>query len=406
GSGPDPDLASIRQILEADENSEVTAVIQRGSSGYYDAALPTSTEDVDVIVLAGVPGAGARVADVRRLAEAIEGGVPALFVLTRQTDFGLFGRELAPAFGATVEGRRRAFYEAVPVPTAIGRRHPILEEVSSGDAWLRLPPVSTNETAWSVSADTRVLATVRVRGIDLSDPLLAIRTRPGNRTALFVGAGTWRLANLPEDLADYAGYWPDLLANLVQWVSAAEDDRTVRVRTTERRFAGGDPVQFIGQVYDESLNPVTGADVNVIVTAPSGDDYRYTMDAVGSGRYVADAGPLGEGSYRFTATANRDGVVLGQDSGSFVVGNLALEFRNPVADPLLMRQVALRSGGSAFTTASYDQLADALVSSSRFEPRVSTIRSESELWRRPVFLLVVILCLATEWVVRKRSGLS
>jgi hypothetical protein len=406
GSGPDPDVASIRQVLEADENNEVTSVIQRGGGGYYGAALPTIAGGADVIVLAGFPGVGARLADVRRLAEAIEGGVPAFFVLTRQSDLGLFGRELSTAFGTSVEGRRRSFFEAVPVPTPVGRRHPILHEITSTDSWSRLPPVFTNESAWSVSADMRVLATVRVRGIELGDPLLAIRSRPGSRTAVFLGAGTWRLANLPEDLQDYAYYWPNLLANVVQWISAAEDDRTVRVQTTEREFAGGDPVQFIGQVYDESLNPVADADVSVVVTAPTGDDYRYTMDALGSGRYVLDAGPLAEGNYRFSVTANRAGAMLGEDSGSFVVGNLALEFRNPVADPLLMRQVALRSGGTAFTTASYDGLMDAMIVSGRFQNRVSTIRRESELWRRPIFLVVVLLCLATEWVVRKRSGLS
>ncbi len=405
-AGPDPDLAAIRRILADHGDAEVTTRVQQGSRGYYEGALPGDLGSFDVLMLAGYPASSAPPGDLARIASAIENGLPAVFLLSRQTDTALFRRDLAPSFGITPGNRRVSFYEATIVPTPAGRRHPILQHASGGGDWVALPPVVTSESPWSASPDVRVLATPLVRGVRLDDPLLVARSRGRNRTATFLGAGTWRLGNLPEDLSSLKGHWPGLLTNMIQWVSAAEDNRAVRVNTTASEFAGGDAVGFTGQVYDESLNPVADADVAVTVTAPSGDEYRYTMDPIGNGRYVLDAGPMEAGTHRFRASAVRAGAELGSDSGSFRVGDLALEFRNPVADPLLLRQIAVRSGGAALTSDTVEQLGSALETSERFQPRITTSRTESELWRHPAFLLFVIVSLAAEWVLRKRMGLS
>jgi hypothetical protein len=406
GGGPDPDLAAMRQILESDESNEVSTIVQKRGDGYYGSGMPGTFGDIDVIVLAGFPAPTANVDDVRRVATAIESGTPGIFIASRHMDLRRFEEILSPVFGTTVPRRQRTFYEATPVPTPSGRRHPVLEGIAEGDAWLRLPPVTTTDAPWSVAADARVLATARVRDVNLKDPLLAVRSQAGTRTAVFFGAGTWRMANLPEALSPYQDHWPGLLRNLIQWVSAAEDDRMVRVRTTSAEFAGGDRIGFSGQVYDESMNPVSDADIGILVTAPTGDEYRYSMESIGNGRYVMDASPLGEGAYRYRATALRAGSPVGTDAGSFAVGNLTLEFRNPVADPLLMRQIALRSGGAALTPGTFSRFPALVASSGRFEPVVSERRRELELWRQPAFLLIVILSLAVEWVLRKRAGLS
>ena len=69
------------------------------------------------------------------------------------------------------------------------------------------------------------------------------------------------------------------------------------------------------------------------------------MRSLGNGRYAADLGVRPPGTYTFTAAATSGGAALGDDRGSFGVGRLAAEFREPGADPALMRQLATRSGG-------------------------------------------------------------
>jgi hypothetical protein len=241
--------------------------------------------------------------------------------------------------------------------------------------------------------------------VTLPDPLVVVLQRSGARAAAVLAAGTWRWKNLPEDLASYEDLWPDVLGNLVIWLTAENDDRPVRVRPVSTSFAGSDRIRFSGQVYDESLQPISDAAVEVSVHAPSGARYPFTMDPAGNGLYTLETEALPGGSYRYRATAERDGAEIGSDEGSFVVGDLALEFKETRADPVLMRQLSHRSGGIAVRTTDLADLPQQLASLDAWLPRIETAIRESELWRRSVFLGIIVFLLTLEWFLRKRSGL-
>ncbi|ARA94749.1 hypothetical protein AWN76_017360 [Rhodothermaceae bacterium RA] len=405
-AAPGPDVAALRRLLSADPHAEVSAFIQKDRATFYEGPFPEDVQDYDVIVLAGYPGRTASAAVLDRLRQALDEGTPALFLLTRQTNPRAVQDYLADVLPVAPEAVRFSYLEASFVPTPAATHHPVfsIPDVPPS-AVAQLPPLLYNESRWRPTPDARVLATVRVRGIDLDDPILVLRRRGTRRSAAFLGAGTWRWTNLPEDLREAESYWPTLLSNLLQWVTTPEDDRPVRVRPITDLFAGGESVEFTGQVYDESLNPIPDASVAVQVTAPDGTQYPYQMESLGNGRYVLDTGVLPEGTYRYTATARRDGVEIGTDRGTFAVGALSLEFRETRADAALMRQIAARSGGIAFSSEAAGAIPARLAASGSFEPLVIEEPIETELWRRYVFLALILLLLTMEWFVRKRSGM-
>jgi hypothetical protein len=130
------------------------------------------------------------------------------------------------------------------------------------------------------------------------------------------------------------------------------------------------------------------------------------MDPLGNGRYALDVGALPEGRYRYEATAERAGTPLGRDQGDFSVGALRLEYQQTRANPVLMRRVAARSGGTAYTAADAGRLAADLQASDTFTASVSTRSTEAELWRTSLFLAIILTLLAAEWTLRKRFGLT
>ena len=405
-AAPGPDVAAVHALLQEDAGAEVTRRVQKAPGTFYEGDLPDSLDAFDVIVLAGWPGSAADAAQVARVAEAAEADVPLLFLLSRQTDVGLLGRYLADVLPVVAETARGGFMEATPQITPTGAQHAILDDLDATSAVLRrLPPLDYSEGRWRASPDARVLATVEVRGVPLDSPLLVIRSRGGSRSAALLGAGTWRWRNLPEDLDAAGPFWPGLFSNLLRWVTTREDSRPVRVEPLEETFAGSEPVAFTGQVYDESLEPVDGAQVEVEVTAPDGTRYPYRMEGFGNGRYVLDAGAFPEGTYAYEAVARRGGTELGEDRGAFAVGGLTLEFRETQADAPLMRQIAQRSGGFFFLQDEVEDVPVRLASSDRFTPVVFEEERSVELWRRYAFLVAVILLLTAEWFLRKRSGM-
>ena len=404
--GPDPDVSAVRQLLADNAIFELASFVQKSPGSFYEGSLPSSLSDFDLIVLAGYPSQASDAATIDRVADAAESGVPLFMHLTRTTDVSQFGDRLADVLPVGPERVRTGFVEAAFVPTPAGLRHPILDISDSAPGmWRRLPPLLYSQTRWRTSPDSEVLARTAVREVELDDPLLVVRRRSQNRSAALLGSGTWRWKNVPEDLSAIEHFWPQLFSNLVQWLTAREDDRPVRVTPLRDLFGGGEEVQLTGQVYDESLNPVSDASVDVRITAPDGTVSPYAMDAIGSGRYTLDAGSFPEGTYRYQAVATHEGKELGTDEGSFAVGSLTLEFKETRANAALMRQIAHRSGGELLEDGGMDVFTSRLSSSGALSSVVVESASETELRRMYVFLAIIVVLLTTEWFIRKRSGM-
>ena len=405
-AAPGPDLSAVRQVLSTDPNAEVVPFTQRGPGTVYEGTPPADLSGFDAAVLVGYPGRVADRALLGRLADAAGRGLPVLFLLTRQTDLPALRATLGDVLPAVPQAIRPGFTEAALLPTAAGALHPVLALPSvAGGQVDRLPPAFANDSRWVPSPDARVLATTRVRGIALDDPLLLVRQRGRSRSAALLASGTWRWLNLPADLEPLAGFYPGLMENLLRWLTTRDDDRPVRVRPVRALFDEGEPVQFTGQVYDESLAPVPDASVQLRIAAPDGTTSPFTMRPVGNGRYVLDAGALPEGDYTYAAEAERAGAALGEDRGAFAVGATAAEFRDLQADAALMRGIARRSGGTTVAVEDVPGFPARLAAEGRFEPLVVERETETELWEVAWWLALVIGLLSAEWVLRKRAGM-
>lgn len=402
---PSPDVGALRRVLERDADTDLTVRVTRQDGRYYGGGFPEDFDEIDVLVLMGFPGPATRDADIDRVATALDAGLPVVFFMQPTTDLGRLS-SLTDALPVAVDQARSSSIEALIAPTEQAFQHPIMQVENADDApWDQLPPLQYNESRWTTSPDARTLATLNVRGMSIDDPALVIRRRAGQRSAALLAHGTWRWTNLPDDLAAARPVWPGVLSNLVRWVAAREDNRPVRVDPVQDVFAGGERVELTGQVYDESLEPVSDATVDVTVTADDGTEYDLSMDPRGNGQYGLDVGVLPEGTYAFEATGRRDGSTLGTDQGRFSVGELTVEYRETRADAALMRQVAERSGGQAFTAASIDEVPVAVQQASGFQASTFETEREFELWRLWGFLGLILACLAGEWTLRKRFGL-
>jgi hypothetical protein len=399
---PSPDVATLSEILSLDSDIEVTAVTQKGRGEYYGDPAPNDLGVFDAIILAGFPGKFSEVETVRRVADSKR---PILFVLDHGTDLNTVRQILGGEIPAVLRNIRGGFVEASAVPTAVGRTHPATSLQSGTAELVRLPPLSYSQSLWEPTPDARTLATVAIRGIELADPLILVRDRAGVRTAAFLGAGLWRWRNVPEDLADLENVSPELISNLLRWMTAELDDRPVKIEPVQEFFDGGDVVRLSGQVYDESLNPVEGATVLVTVTDPEGKEFKYTMDPIGNGRFSKDLGQLGEGTYRYAAFAERQEAVFGADSGYFAVGDLTLEFRETQSDGALMREIASRSGGQFVMAGQVDDFVESIARTDRIEPTQVTETRDLPLRHMVPIMFVIISLFAVEWVVRKRSGM-
>ncbi|PQJ34142.1 hypothetical protein BSZ35_05575 [Salinibacter sp. 10B] len=407
GAAPSPNYTALRRVLAQDANTSVTARVPRMDGSFYGGSLPDSLTSFDVIVCAGFPSSVVSDNDVQRIADVMNDGTPSLFVLDRQTDVGAWQKHFSSLLPVLPNGASLQFAEAAFTPLESQQTHPVFQ-VDGTDVSLfrRLPPLSIPATAWTPTPDAQVLAAAARPSLSQRVPVLVVRRRAGQRTAALLGTGTWRWATLPADLETAAPLWPGIVSNLLRWVATQSDDRQVRVQPVSSTFEGDQPVEFTGQVYDGSMTPVSKAQVSVTITDSSGTDYPHSMEPVGNGRYSLRVGSLPEGTYRYSAQAQLDQNTLGQDRGQFSVGALRLEYQQTRANPVLMRQIATRSGGNAYTAETASALPSDLAASTDFTSNIVTSTTEAELWRTSLFLAVILVLLAAEWTLRKRFGLT
>jgi hypothetical protein len=126
---------------------------------------------------------------------------------------------------------------------------------------------------------------------------------------------------------------------------------------------------------------------------------------IGSGRYEGEIDGLAQGEYTFRAAAFSGGSSLGTDAGTLRVGGLNLEFLETRMNAELLQQIAYRTGGKFFTPATAGGLRAALDSLGTLAPREERHAQAIELPHWPTLLAFIILLLAAEWIVRKRSGM-
>jgi len=403
GAAPSPDVSALRRVYEQTADTEVTARIPTPEGTFLEGPLPDDLSPFDVVVLAGFPSRSVPDDVVQRVATLIDDGTPALFFLDRQTDLTAWTEHFDEVLPARPDATTSSFSEASFRIAEGAQQHPVFRiEDAEGALFERLPPLQIPTSEWSPTPDAQVLGTAATT----SAPLLVLRRRAGLRTAAFLGSGVWRWALLPSELQAADPLWPGLASNLVRWASTEEDDSPVRVRPTASTFGGTEAVSFTGQVYNESMQPVSDAAVEVTVTDSTGTEYPYTMDSAGQGRYTLEVGTLPEGTYQYEAQARLGDTELGTDQGEFSVAPLRIEYQAPRADAVFMRQLASRSGGTAYTPQTVDQLPTDLSDQNSFSSEVVRQSSEAELWRTSLFLIAILALLASEWTLRKFFGLT
>ncbi len=405
GGAPGPDLAALERTLGSDADIRLTTAVQKDATSFYDAAPSGDLSRFALIVLVGYPADAGDSALLRRVAAAAADGTPLLVLVNAGTQTDALRASLGDLLPVVPPRGGSGLTEVRPTLTAEGRGHPILDVQNLADM-RRLPPLQLPFGPWQVQPDARVLLAMQVNGTALDAPLFVVGSRSGRRSAVLLAGGFWRWTNLPPSAGALSDLWPTVLRNTVSWLTAPEDARPVRIRPVSASFEGGEPVRFSGRVLDERLEAIPNASVTVEVSAPGGAATTASLKPLGGGRYEADLGALPEGTYTYSAKAIGPSGPLGEDQGSFSVGRSNAEFAQLQPNTALMRQIALRSGGTMISAQELGRVPVWLAQGDHLKPLETSVEKTIALRRTVIMLGIILVLLSAEWFLRKRRGLS
>ncbi|CAG1769147.1 hypothetical protein BAC2_00086 [uncultured bacterium] len=405
---PSPDVSAVRQSIAEVEQFSVRSFTQSPSGQFFEGALRREVVDsADCVVLVGYPGAGAQPG----VLESVFGGVnarpvPVLVVATKNTDLRALAR-IADWLPFTAEMFSIAEYEVAADPTASEKAVPVFtpEHREQDDPWLRLPPVFTTRTVITARPDATVHAVTRAQGIDPVRPVILSRRVDRRRVVALAAHGVWRWRLMAQRSAQTESFFGELMANTLRWLTAPDDAGPVIAKPFKESFAQGEPLLFTAQVYDPRGNAVEDAEVKLTI-AKGGEVREALLSPRGNGRYEGGtAGIHTDGLFRYKVTASRSGAVLGSDSGQVHISGTAIEFLNTRMDEGTLTALAARTGGAYMRPDEIGRLDSLLAGDASFAPRTTSSVAEIHVRMSPWYMGVVILLLAAEWFIRKRSGM-
>jgi hypothetical protein len=257
-----------------------------------------------------------------------------------------------------------------------------------------------------LEAATEAEGSSRDRNDAIRHSYLSWHRAGSGRVAFLAAPQTYRLRWREGDRMHHR-FWGQFL----RWMTADESGAgvdLVRIQTDRARYASGEAVAVTAWLKDSEGRPLAGESIQAKASTFGGEatSAAMTADEEMPGRYFATLAGFSAGAYQVTVEGKIVDELLGdQPKAEATISVLAaesVELMNTQANRALLEQVAQATGGQVIPPTALGELLE-LVS---FDPIVTERVERTPLWNRWSNLALVLGCLVTEWVVRKRKGLA
>jgi|GEM_PF-2778113 len=276
--------------------------------------------------------------------------------------------------------------------TFAGLNHPIFEvekeAAENASSWREISPLLGSHVIGAVKPGASVL----VEGItdNRSFPVIVAGPCARGKVLFIAASGVWRWGFSVPGVGGSDRLFSGFVSNAIWWLSETEKDTTLDVTPRSWVFENGEEVIFSGRGVPQVIDK-NGKILRPILTRRVGEDSLLTdYGILKPGNFSYEASPQGEAKQGAASV-----------SGRFIVDSNGPEFRNLIPDARLLDYVSEASGGKSFRIDQADALAHDIQT---FEEK-ATVERQVKLWNNPLLFLAFTLLIATEWWLRRRSGL-
>jgi hypothetical protein len=399
------DLSFIKNSLMNDTNIVVNSVIQLGPNKYLNnTPVNKFVQEADILFLVAFPTAETSQDLLSLVQQKISSkNTPYFILLSPFVDINKL-KQLQTELPFSVNKIFTGQLEAQPLISVEEQRNPIIQNNALNllDSWNNLPPVVVPNWEISSKPEAEQIAQMKVNNVTINTPLIVTKRFGTKRSIAIIGSDIWKwkLIRAQSGLDLYDRF----LMNSLKWLNANEENKPVKIKTVKKTYSSGEKIEFVAEVYDESFNIISDAEVDVKVQ--HGESvYNIALDPLGSGIYEGFFETSTAGDYYFTGKAILNKKELGKDNGRFSVGETNLELLNNVADVDYLMLLSRLNNGSFYYNNDYSPLINQLEKINNNSQTEKLSVSEFNLWSNHRLLILLILLLSIEWFIRKREGM-
>lgn len=386
---PHPDIAAIRQALEANKNYETTAA--------FADKFNTPIRNFDMVILHGLPSQKYNITDI--ISQIKAASLPVWYVLSTQTSVPLFNSaqnllQINGSGAAANDVKAIASADNIDIFTVDNAMLQTLQE---------LPPLAAPFGEYKAGANAQTLLKQKIGTVSTQYPLLTIeQSANSNKTAVLCGEGfwRWRIYDFKKDQSHEATN--ELVSKVAQYLSAKNDKRKFRVSTPKALYYETEQIIFDAELYNDSYERVNTPEVSLTVYNAAGKAFPFVMNRT-SNAYTLNAGFLPIGKYTYEASTTYNNTPY-KASGSFSVVAIQLETLQTAANHSLLFSLAQQFGGEVVYPDSVSTLLQQIKTKEEIKPVLYNTYKTQPIINLRWLLAAIIAFLGLEWFLRKYLG--
>ncbi len=411
-SSPSADLSFMQQFLSQDKDIKINQFVQKQQGNFYELPKNSDYSESQLFILIDFPSSSTPDNVVSAIASQISSGKPLLFIGGNNIDRKKLNilKDYLPFDINSFSNRE---FKSLIVPNEDIVENPLMriDGINNfADVWKQLPPIFKTETFVSPKLNAKVLAFSQIENVKLNEPLIILQEVGNSRSVAVLGYGLhrWKLIGYAKEKAigndEVIDVYENFMKNTIRWLSISELDKQIVVKTTKKSYSTSEEIEFVGNVYDNSLNPIDNAQIQINIKNKN-TNKLIDMYSVGNGTYTAKIPPLPKNDYYFSAKVVYNNSEIGNTNGRFSVGTIDFEMIDLTMNKNLLEQISNLTNGSFYFANNIENLEDNIINAKSFKKVGKTINTEIDFINKWWLMGIIILLFATEWYIRKRLSL-
>lgn len=398
---PSADLSATTQALASDKNLEVKKIVQVSSDKFWDKLNLAMIDSADILFLIDFPTTRTPKQLLDKVQNAIQNNKPFYIEVSANTDYRLlknFERALPFSIGTISYNT----LQAQPDLVSAAFTNAFSSAVDQINIWQNLPPVTKSSSNFAAKPESNVLIKSKVRNLPVTSPLMISRAVANQRSIALLAGEIWQW-NL-STTEKHPGFFNNFINDIVKWLYLSDQQKQFVIRSNKKIFSYGEQVEFTAELYDQTFTPVDSAQIELTIKKQN-EEHKISFEKINSGIYQAFFDANETGDYTFDGTAKFNGSLTQSNAGRFTVTDAQIELLDTRMNIGLLQQTAQITGGKYFSINDYSGLLNELKRINKIISKDKLSYTEIELWSNEWIMILIICLFATEWFIRKRTGM-
>ena len=380
GNAPHPDIAAIKQSIEANQNYEVES---------YDLEdFNKSIKKYNLVILHQIPNSITPA--IKVMNEIKSENIPIWLISGANS---IFKNDLSLVYNAQKTN------ECEPVLEQNFPLFTLSDELRKGVR--EFPAIIAPFGTYQAENSDNVLFYQRIGMVETKSPIMLFTTNGDNKAAVFYGEGIWKWRMQDFAMHNNHNLFDEFVSKTVQYLSVKLDKSFFKI-ISPSAFQENESIIMEAEVYNESYELINNPEVSITITNADNKKYSFTFSKTGNA-YRLDAGMMPVGDYKVDAQVNVGSKIYRQHA-EFTIIPLQVERINTVADHQLLYNISQKHDGELVTPNELNKLVEKLNSRDDIKTVSYTQNKLSELINLKWIFILLLALLSFEWFIRKRNG--